>query len=170
MGEFLNEYVKDLQMLIPLSIGAALFLVIFSILYNHWVSVLAERKNGYTAIMVAIGNFMTLMIVAVFSWKAAFVCLLAFVASGTVMIIGDIYRSVLHKEAVIEQAKKTPRRKPLPYVPARLMNDAIDELTVAERLAEQAVEKKSIENIALILSRISKALRFLIEAKSSEGD
>ena len=170
MGEFLNSYVKDLQALIPLGIGAALLLIVFSLLYNHWMTALAEKKDGYTALLVAFGNLITLLIVAVFSWKAAFLCLLTFICSGTAMIIGDIYRSTIHRDEVIAEAKKTPRRKPLPYVAGRLIADAIDELLSAENRIGQAMTEKKYDVIPLIAVSISKSLRFLSEAKSTEGE
>ncbi len=170
MGEFLNSYVKDLQALIPLGIGAVLLLVIFSLLYNHWMTALAEKKDGYTALLVAFGNLVTLLIVAVFSWKAAFLCLLAFVSSGTAMIVGDIYRSTIHRDEVIAEAKKAPRRKPLPYVASRLIADAIDELLSAENKIGQAMGEKKHELIPLVAVSISKSLHFLSEAKNTEGE
>lgn len=99
MGDFLNEYVQDLQGLHALAGGAIALLVIFSVLYNHWMSDLGDKKDGYIAIFVAIGNAFTLLIVSVFSWKAAALVLIAFIASGTAMILGDVYRSVSRRQA-----------------------------------------------------------------------
>jgi hypothetical protein len=120
MGNFLNQYVTDMNTIIPLGIGSTIILIIFSILYNRWMSDLGNKKDSYTALFVALGNLVTLLIVAVFSWKSALIALLAFVASGTTMIIGDVYRSVARREQVIAEVKKA-RRKPLPYVAARLI-------------------------------------------------
>lgn len=107
MGNFLNEYVTDLQTIIPLAVGAVLLLIIFSLLYNRAVEDLGTKKEGYTAIFVAIGNIITLLVVAVFSWKAALLCLIAFAASGTAMIIGDVARSIKRREESVVEAKTT---------------------------------------------------------------
>lgn len=170
MGEFLNDYVKDLNVIVPLGIGAALVLIIFSVLYNHWMGAMGEKKEGYIAILVAVGNFVTLLIVSIFSWKAALITLVAFIASGTVMIIGDVYRSTVRREMAATETKKQIRRKPLPYVAGRLMADAFDELVIAERMSEQMIEKKEYEKVPLVLAKITKSLRFLSEAKNTEGE
>jgi len=170
MGNFLNEYVTEMQAIIPLAIGAFLLLAVFSVLYNHWMAALGEKKEGYLAILVAIGNLITLAVVAVFSWKAALIVLVALTASGTAMILGDVYRAINHREHVATEAKKAPRRKPLPYVAGRLIADAIDELLAAEHKLGQVMTDKKYELIPIIALNVSKSLRHLIEAKSSEGE
>lgn len=170
MGEFLNQYVTDLRVIIPLAAGATMVLVIFSVLYNRWMSDLGDRKDGYVALFVALGNFMTLLIVAIFSWKAALLVGIAFIASGTAMIVGDIVRSLRRREEAVAEAKKASRRKPLPYFAGRLINDAYDELIVAENKIGQVINDRKNENIPQIAVSISKALRFLFEAKSTEGE
>ena len=171
MGEFLNQYVKDLHSIIPLGIGSAIILSIFSILYNRWVSDLGEKKDGYTALLVAIGNTVTILIgVAVFSWKAAVLCSLAFIFSGFMMIAGDIKRSSARREKLIAEAQKTPRRKPLPYRAGRLISDAYDELVTVERKLEQVIDSKKYDLIPLILAGVSKSLRHISEARNTEGE
>jgi uncharacterized membrane protein (DUF485 family) len=81
---------------------AALFLVTFGVAYNWWVGSLANRKEGYVAMLVAIGVAVTLGIVAVISWQSALLVLGAFVASGTPMIVGDIVRSIRMREQAIK--------------------------------------------------------------------
>jgi len=170
MGEFLNQYVTDLQNTIPLAIVAVILLAVFSILYNHWIAAFGEKKDGYTAILVAVGNFVTLLVVAIFSWKAALIVLMAFVISGTPMVAGDVYRSIVRRERVFNEARKTPRRKPLPYFASERMNNAYDELIIAERKANQVINEKKFEQVPLMAICISKALRYILEAKSSEGE
>ena len=169
MGEFLNQYVTDLHTSIPLVVVAVVLLAVFGVLYNNMMSKLGDKKDGYTALFVAIGNTITLIIVAFFSWKAAVLVFAAFIASGTAMVVGDIVRSIKRreKEAV---AKSSPRRKPLPYAAARLINDAYDELTSTERKLEQVVNQKKTELIPLVLAGVSKSLRFISEAKNTEGE
>lgn len=170
MGDFFNGYVKDLQTLITLSVSAVIILAIFSVIYNRWMTDLGEKKDGYTAILVAIGNAFTLLVVAFISWKAALIVLVAFIADGTAMIAGDIKRASSRREKLIQEAKKTPRRKPLPYYAARLIADAIDDLIAAERKAEQSIETENANELPNIARLISKALRYLVEAKAIEGE
>ena len=169
MGEFLNEYVNDLHTILPLAIGSFILLVMFSILYNRWMTDLGTKKEGYLAFFVAAGNVFTLLAgVAVFSWKAAVLALLAFIVSGTPMIIGDVHRSVVRREQGI--AAKTPRRKPLPYAAHRLIADAYDELVAVEHKLELVIAEKKHELIPLILAGVSKSLRHISEAKNTEGE
>lgn len=71
---------------------AALF--IFGLLYNEIISYF-ERKGyleGYTALAVALGVLVTLGGVALVDYMAALIVLLAFIASGTPMLAGSIWR------------------------------------------------------------------------------
>ena len=80
-------------------LSAVLFgLLMFGVAFNYWVGLLGEKKEGYTALLVVIGVGMTLIGVAIVSWQSALLVLLAFAASGTPMIAGDIYRAVKARE------------------------------------------------------------------------
>ncbi|NPV77931.1 MAG: hypothetical protein HPY59_16340 [Anaerolineae bacterium] len=77
-------------------------LVLFGIGYNALVA-WAERRGyteGYLSLIVAMGVFVTLCGVAILSIHAALLTLLAFIASGTPMIIGSILRYIHRREAM----------------------------------------------------------------------
>ena len=89
-------------------IGAVLAgLVMFGAAYNAWMTHLGDAKEGYVALLVAGGCAVTLVGVAIIDWRAAALCLGAFIASGIPMIIGDIKRYVDRREA----AKRSMRRE-----------------------------------------------------------
>jgi len=89
-------------------IGAVLAgLVLFGTSYNAWMTQLADRKEGYVALLVAGGVAMTLAGVAFLDLRAALLALVCFAASGTPMIIGDILRYVDRRET----AKREMRRE-----------------------------------------------------------
>ena len=71
-------------------------LVLFGILYNSLIG-WAERKHyleGFTSLAVALGVLITLGGVAVVSWQAALITLAAFIATGSPMIAGSIWRYI----------------------------------------------------------------------------
>lgn len=87
-------------------------LLLFGIGYNALVAWM-ERKGyteGYLSLIVALGVFVTLCGVAILSIQAALLTLLAFVATGTPMIIGSITRYLKAREnmikAIIAEAKQ----------------------------------------------------------------
>jgi hypothetical protein len=76
-------------------------LLLFGIGYNAFVA-WAERKGyteGYLSLVVAFGVAVTLAGVAVLNIEAALIALLCFVASGTPMIAGSIWRYLQKREA-----------------------------------------------------------------------
>jgi hypothetical protein len=87
----------------------ALFLA--GILYNLLVAWLGHRKNGYTSLLVVGGVLFTLTGVALVSWQAAGLCLLAFAASGLPMVLGDIYRSIKHQEQALELMRQAAKER-----------------------------------------------------------
>lgn len=75
-------------------------LFVFGFLYNLAVDWL-ERKGydeGYTSILVVFGVLVTLAGVAVIDVKAATLCLIAFAASGSCMVLGGWWRHVRIRE------------------------------------------------------------------------
>ena len=91
---------------------AVLFaLLMFGAAFNTWVGHLGDKKEGYTALLVAIGVGMTLIGVAIVSWQSALLVLLAFAASGTPMIAGDIYRAVRAREEAKQRILAEMARK-----------------------------------------------------------
>lgn len=81
-----------------------LALVLFGIAYNAIVAWLEQRgyTEGYLSLIVAFGVAATLGGVAILSIQAALLTLVAFVGSGTPMIIGSIVRYIKARD----QAKK----------------------------------------------------------------
>lgn len=168
-GEFLNTFVQDLHVLIPVSAAAVAVLFIFSLLYNGWMDKLGDKKDGYTALLVALGNAVTLGVVAVFSWKAALLVALAFAIDGSAMIYGDIRRTSIRREQ--QTVAKHPRRKALPYAAAYLVNEAIMTLSQVERgmkeMLEGKIEDRKLGIHALALKDASAKLQ---EALKTEGE
>lgn len=89
---------------------AALYLalVLFGIGFNA-LTALAERKgymHGYTSLFVALGVAVTVGATAVISLAFALVTAVAFIASGTPMIVGSIWRHVQERERMLEQLRR----------------------------------------------------------------
>jgi hypothetical protein len=169
MGEFVNGFVKDAQTFWLLSGAGLLILVIFSALFNRWVADLGDRKIGYTALLVAVGNVVTLLIVAVISWKAAGIVLVAFIASGMVMIVGDVERSHEKREQAAKNAR--PRRKALPYAACGLIDEANMLLSPVERgLKAMLMGELDVRKIGLFALNVKDAISKLQEARKVEGE
>lgn len=84
-------------------LGATLAgLFFFGVAFNMLVHSLDGRHEGYTALLVVAGVLVTLGGVALICWQAAAICLAAFAASGTPMVLGDIWRAVQRRERVLE--------------------------------------------------------------------
>ena len=93
-------------------LSAVLFaLLMFGVVFNNWVGHLGDKKEGYTALLVVIGVGMTLIGVAIVSWQSALLVLVAFAASGTPMIAGDIYRAVRAREEAKQRILAEMARK-----------------------------------------------------------
>lgn len=82
---------------------ALLFVV--GIGYN-WLMGKLQNRAGYTAFYVAGGVLITLGGVAIVFWQAALLTLAAFVASGTPMIIGSMYRYMRETAATLEALRR----------------------------------------------------------------
>ena len=76
-------------------------LFFFGLSYNSLVNYLGERKDGYTALLVVAGVLITLGGIALIDWRAAALALAAFAASGTPMVLGDIYCTITKRERAI---------------------------------------------------------------------
>lgn len=92
----------DFSLMVPVFLG----LLIFGLAYNALIAWAERRKyiEGYMALAVVTGVFLTLVGVAIIDPRAALISAAAFAFSGAPMIIGSIAR---HAEA---------RRKELDYV------------------------------------------------------
>ena len=87
-------------------IASLLFgLVMFGLAYNGLVQALGERKEGYTGLLVVGGVLVTLLAVAILAWQIALLMLVAFAASGTPMLIGDIGRHIWRRDQAIQRSK-----------------------------------------------------------------
>ncbi len=172
MTRFFNEFVKDSQVLGIVAIAGGAFLALFSILYNRWMDDLGEKKRGYTALLVVGGNAITLLVVAVISWRAATLVLVAFVISGLAMIFGDIRRENIRREAEIKTInRRSPRRKALPYAAAGLVDDAAMLIGEAQREIKRALDGNSDPaKLGKAGINITEALAKLAEARKTEGE
>jgi hypothetical protein len=76
-------------------------LLLFGIGYNALVAWLERRgyAEGFLSLIVAFGVAVTLAGVAILSIPAALLTLLAFIATGTPMIVGSIVRYIHRREA-----------------------------------------------------------------------
>jgi hypothetical protein len=166
--QFLNTFVSHSQTLVVLVACCAAFLVVFSILFNRWMDDLAEKKRGYTALLVALGVLVNLSVVAVASWKAAALALVAFSVSGIAMIWGDIRRADHHHQAQAE-AKK-PRRKALPYSASGLITEAQMALADAQRNIRFVLSTNDASKVGLAGMDVDKAVLKLTEASKVEGE
>ncbi len=70
----------------------------FGISFNYFVGALEEKKDGILAQLVVAGVGVTLIGVAIISWKAAVLVLACFAASGIPMIVGENIRSIMLRE------------------------------------------------------------------------
>jgi len=81
-----------------------LTLFLFGVGYNYVTGQLEQKQltEGLLSLMVSLGVGVTLVGVAVIDWRAAALTLLAFMFSGTPMIVGRLWRhqqarNALHK-------------------------------------------------------------------------
>lgn len=149
-GGFLNSYVTDSQNFWTAALAVFTFLVLFGWRYNRWMDELGEKKAGYTAMLVAGGTIITLLGVAVISWKAAVLTLGAFVADGLFMLVGDAQRHIRQREKEARRRRSAPRRKPLPYAAAGLVDDALMATSEAQRALKRIVDSEGMDMAEMI--------------------
>jgi hypothetical protein len=88
-----------------------LVLMAFGIGYNAMIA-RAERRHyleGFTSLAVAAGVGFTLIIVAIYDWRAAVTVLIGFAASGVPMIVGSIMRYIKLRNEEQEHERQTAR-------------------------------------------------------------
>ena len=86
------------------------------------------------------------------------------------MIIGDIARSIRQLE---QPARKEPRRKPLPYAAAGLVDAAVMAQSQALRHLVEIIEKKPqdvIGKVALAIVEITRASTALAEVRQIQPE
>jgi len=143
MGLFLNEFAAKLFW--PLAVAAMFILPIFGHFYNKLMDKL-EGKDEHTSLYVALGNLVTIGIASIFSWKAALLFLILFMADGTPMIFGEFKRTERRAK------KKTPRRKRIPYAANGRIDDATLDVKEASRLIGKALKEKDMTISAVQLA------------------
>lgn len=85
-----------------------LALLLFGIVFN-WTTEWAEKKGytqGYLSLFVMVGVGVTVLSTAIISPVFALITLGAFIASGTPMIVGSIWRHVRERERQLEQLRR----------------------------------------------------------------
>jgi hypothetical protein len=112
LGDFGNEYVANLQVLLPLIVAIVIGLPVFGYAYNKLMDALKGKEH--TSVYVAGGVLFTLAAGAVVSWKAALLFMVLFGLDGIFMIVGEFKRT--------EKQVKAPRRKRMPYVANGLLD------------------------------------------------
>jgi hypothetical protein len=88
-----------------------LALLLFGIGFN-WFTAWVERKGymkGYTSLFVVVGVAVTVAATAMISLAFALVTAGAFIASGTPMIVGSIWRHVQERERQLVEMRKDAR-------------------------------------------------------------
>ena len=74
------------------------FLFMFGWAFQYFVSSLGNRKEGYLALFVAAGVLITLGGAALINWQAAALLLACFFASGTPMLMGEVYQAIWKRD------------------------------------------------------------------------
>jgi len=84
-----------------------IFLLLVGIIFDQAVSYMERHGylRGYTALMVAVGVGFTVGSLAILSPVWALITLGAFIASGTPMMVGSIYRHVRDREQELERLR-----------------------------------------------------------------
>lgn len=167
LGDFLNTSVQDTQNFWSVLAGVVITLVIFGYFYNRRIGSLEEKESIPTSFHVVGGTLITLAIVAMISWKAAVLCLLAFAIDGAFMIVGDVARAF---ERVKKDSRNT-RRKPLPYAAAAIIDEAVMALSDSQRMIKNML-KEGVDGkkLGLVGMQIGEAIQKLIEARKVEGE
>jgi len=166
MGDFVNEFAVNL--LPALTVFAVMGLPTFGYFYNllmdrlHW-------RSEHTSLYVAIGEFAIIVVIGLFSWKAAVLSFVGNALAGAFMIAGEFRRT----EAKKLQGKSL-RRKRLPYAASGCIEDAYDAAQEAQRQLVIAF-KSNGENVKCALPmaqashELSIALTKLMELRNIQN-
>lgn len=144
-------------------------LLLFGVLYNRLMDWLDRRKDGYTSLLVAGGVLVSLAGVAVISWQAAGLSLLAFAASGLPMIIGEAVRYVRRRDKQAAKTARTSRRIIMPKYTAGLIDDALMDLSEVLRQIETLLNSGDLTPVklfgllSLITIKLNRAINNLKE-------
>ena len=74
------------------------FLFMFGWGFHYFVNSLGKRKEGYLALFVVAGVLVTLGGAALINWQAAALVLACFFASGTPMIVGEVFQTIWKRD------------------------------------------------------------------------
>jgi len=87
--------------------GVIVALLAIGVIFNRAVAWLEVKgyMEGYTSLVVALGILVTLAGVALLDWRAALLTLVAFIASGTPMIVGSVSRYIRKREMEQERIR-----------------------------------------------------------------
>jgi hypothetical protein len=129
MGAFMNEIDVKLQTAFVVFVIVAA--PMFGYFYNRLIDSLKSRFEHMSVYVVG-GVTITLVFVALLSWKAALLALGIFTLTGLPMIVGEFCRT----NRKMKQARR-PRRLRLPYA----ANGILDEAKMASTQAHQAITK-----------------------------
>jgi hypothetical protein len=156
MGDFGNEYVANLQILLPLIVTIILGLPVFGYAYNKLLDALKGKEH--TSVYVAGGVLFTLAAGALISWKSALLFTVLFALDGIFMIVGEFKRT--------EKQAKAPRRKRMPYAANGLLDEAKMSATELHKHIGQYLESSDPKKINLMQVEVTTILLKLTELKS----
>jgi len=101
----------DTGSLLPVLVAMCLALLIFGFVYN-WLTEKAEKTGfikGYTSLFVVGGVAVTVAATAVVSYAFAIITAVAFIFSGTPMIVGSMIRHKREELRQLQQAREEAR-------------------------------------------------------------
>lgn len=136
IGNFINEYAVNLQVLLPLAVAIVISLPVFGYAYNKLMDSLQGKEH--TSIFVAGGVFVTLVAGALISWKSALLFFILFSLDGIFMIAGEFKRT--------EKKQKTVRRKRMPYAANGLLDEAKMACTEARNRLGKSIKNGNVTN------------------------
>jgi hypothetical protein len=155
MGDFGNEYVSNLHLVLPLAVAIIFILIIFGYFYNRLMDSLKGKEH--TSLYVAGGVIVTIGAGALFSWKSALMFTVLFALDGIFMIVGEFRRT---------EKKQSPRRKRMPYAANGLIDDAKMSATELHRHMGQYLQSNDAKQINLMQVEVTTILLKLTELKS----
>lgn len=158
MGDFGNEYVANLQVLLPLAVAILILLPLFGWLYNRLMDNLKGKEH--TSVYVAGGVLVTLAAGAIISWKAALLFTVLFGLDGIFMIVGEFKRT--------EKQQKSARRKRLPYAANGLLDDAKIAATEIHRLMGKDMQAETLLKVQRELTTVLLKLEELKNIQSEK--
>lgn len=160
MGPFLNEFVVNLHIFLPLVVATALGLPVFGYFYNRVIDRL--REHEHMSIYVLMGTLVTLGVGALFSWKSALLFLILFGLDGLPMVVGEYRRTA--------RRSRPPRRKRLPYAANGLLDEAKMAGEEARRVLGRAIKGEGAKEDLIIVEReLNTMMLRIIEIKGIQG-